>query len=73
MSTSNKHLVIGFDGGGTKTAVICIDARTREVIGSAKVGSTNWNNVGVESAKKELIEGIKISVGNRSLSEGLHR
>jgi N-acetylglucosamine kinase-like BadF-type ATPase len=47
------EVVIGVDGGGTKTAVVALDMQ-RKVVFSEKFGSTNQNSVGVDTARKTL-------------------
>lgn len=63
MATSHHapRLVVGLDGGGTKTAAVAVDATTPHpatptaaaqipLLGRAQAGSTNWNSVGLETA-----------------------
>ncbi|HRJ43155.1 MAG: hypothetical protein KJZ86_19015 [Caldilineaceae bacterium] len=49
----NRQLVLGIDGGGTKTAAVVMDG-TRRVLGRGQAGSTNWNSVGKETARSNL-------------------
>ncbi len=49
----NTPLVLGIDGGGTKTAAVVMDGEGR-VLGRGQAGSTNWNSVGLEIAHANL-------------------
>lgn len=55
---NQKNLVIGVDGGGTKTNIVCVDIKTKEIKGFFKTDSTNINNVGMETAKENLKNGF---------------
>ncbi|MFZ1756685.1 MAG: BadF/BadG/BcrA/BcrD ATPase family protein [Caldilineaceae bacterium] len=46
-------IVLGIDGGGTKTVAVVMN-REQQVLGRAQAGSTNWNSVGVETARNNL-------------------
>lgn len=46
-------IVLGIDGGGTKTVAVVMDGEGR-VLGRGQAGSTNWNSVGVENAQANL-------------------
>jgi len=61
-------VVLGVDGGGTKTSTACIDVASLKTIGNAKTGSSNWNSVGVETTRESLREGIlgSLAVANKS-------
>lgn len=50
-------MYIGVDGGGTKTAFALVFANG-ELYRTVVTGCTNWNSVGKESAKTELIKGL---------------
>jgi N-acetylglucosamine kinase-like BadF-type ATPase len=70
---SNKKLVIGVDGGGSKTAIACVDVtklKTNDdaVVGTALSGCTNWNSVGVDVAKQNLFQGINEAITNANAS-----
>jgi N-acetylglucosamine kinase-like BadF-type ATPase len=67
METKNS-VVIGVDGGGTKTNIVCIDHSSKAVLGQTKTTSTNWNSVGAQVAKKTLTEGIKDCLNNAKCS-----
>jgi len=51
-------IVLGVDGGGTKTAVVCVDTTTKQLLGSFVSPCSNPNSVGIESAKEAVKEGI---------------
>ncbi|MBC8183988.1 hypothetical protein H8E88_23075 [candidate division KSB1 bacterium] len=51
------HYVIGVDGGGTKTELVLIDLEGN-LVGMEKVGSTNYQAVGGERLRDELLEGF---------------
>jgi N-acetylglucosamine kinase-like BadF-type ATPase len=51
------HYVIGVDGGGTKTELALIDLEGN-LVGMEKVGSTNYQAVGGEQLRDELLEGF---------------
>lgn len=53
----SEQLVLGIDGGGTKTEAVVMDMRGAEV-GRAHAGSANWNSVGVETARAHLAEAV---------------
>jgi N-acetylglucosamine kinase-like BadF-type ATPase len=61
MTSSTYGAVIGVDGGGTKTDVQVADADGR-VLGSASVGCTNHETVGLESAMAELRRGVEVAL-----------
>ena len=45
----HKQLVLGVDGGGTKTACVAID-RNGTALGAGQSGSANYHNVGQDVA-----------------------
>ncbi|KAK9843693.1 hypothetical protein WJX81_002676 [Elliptochloris bilobata] len=45
-----RQVIVGVDGGGTKTGVSILDAATKELLAQTVAGSTNWNSVGKEPA-----------------------
>jgi len=60
---SNKgSLIIGVDGGGTKTSTCCLSAESKKVLGVVKTESSNWNSVGNDKAKEALRDGIHGSI-----------
>lgn len=62
----SKGLVLGIDGGGTKTVAVLM-AQDRTELGRGQAGSTNWNSVGIERAHSHLDEAI-----DGALSSGGH-
>jgi len=54
---NNNQFVIGVDGGGTKTAVVLADMNGK-IVKRAVSGISNPRNVGIESAVKNVAEGI---------------
>lgn len=55
----SQSVVIGIDGGGTKTAISCLELSTKTVLARATKPSTNWNSVGIAVAKQNLQDGIE--------------
>lgn len=62
-------VVIGVDGGGTKTNVVCLDCSTKKILAQIKTTSTNWNSVGAENAKKTLLDGINSCLAEAKISK----
>lgn len=76
-SHGTRRLVVGLDGGGTKTAAVVVDAATLPpatpgaaaqipLLGRAQAGSTNWNSVGLETAHanwRDVIEQAVAAAG----------
>jgi len=60
-------VVIGIDGGGTKTKVVCMNTEN-VVLGESLTGSTNWNSVGDSDAFKNLKDGIEVVLQNSKVS-----
>lgn len=60
-------IVLGIDGGGTKTVAVVMDS-DRRVLGRGQAGSTNWNSVGVENARANLhaVAGVALAEAGRS-------
>ena len=52
-----EKIFVGVDGGGTKTALVAVDSEGRELARSVS-GPLNYNFVGLDSAVKNLKEGI---------------
>jgi N-acetylglucosamine kinase-like BadF-type ATPase len=50
-------LVLGVDGGGSKTHALVADARG-EVLGFATAGRSNWEDIGLEAAGAALAEAV---------------
>lgn len=65
-----SSIVLGVDGGGTKTVAVVMDGE-RRVLGWAQAGSTNWNSVGVESARTNLhaVAEMALAEAGRSVSD----
>ena len=59
-----RSIILGLDGGGTKTVCVAVplgtveDARTP--LARVVVGSTNWNSVGVDQARANLKDAVDI-------------
>jgi glucosamine kinase len=76
-----KELIIGVDGGGTRSRILIIDSVTQEVVGRAESGPANintsveesWNSIlhGIENILKEKLESIAKKKFNLSLVAGL--
>jgi N-acetylglucosamine kinase-like BadF-type ATPase len=49
----NPAIVVGLDGGGTKTHAMVADARGR-ILGFATSGPTNWEGVGLEGTRTQV-------------------
>lgn len=62
-----NDIIIGIDGGGTKTRLAAVDTDTGKIVSTAEVGGINACTLGAETAVQNFIEGIRaldISVGN---------
>lgn len=66
----DRRLVLGIDGGGTKTVAVVMDG-TQQIIGRGQAGSTNWNSVGVESARANLqtVTGLALQMAGASSAD----
>ncbi|MBP5270351.1 MAG: hypothetical protein ILO42_05265, partial [Clostridia bacterium] len=53
-----RRIIIGADGGGTKTRLAALDADTLQPVASAVCGSIHWLSMGVPAAARELEKGI---------------
>jgi len=63
-----RNIIIGVDGGGTKTALAAIDAVTHCKVSSSRAGSIYMGAVGKEKAllsMKEAFEGLHLSSTDR--------
>ncbi len=60
-----KNLYIGVDGGGTKTAMVCIDDGGR-CVAKCVCGPLNYNFVGVDAAVRELKRGVELLAVDKS-------
>ena len=53
-----RNVLIGVDGGGTKTNLIALDAATGQTVATASSGSIHALSLGMETAVKNLKSGI---------------
>ena len=51
-------LVLGIDGGGTKTTALLADGEGR-ILGRGFAGSSNYHTIGLAAAGEALLEGIR--------------
>jgi len=58
-----KIPLLAFDGGGTKSLVVLTD-RVGNRLGEGRAGPCNYQGVGKERAKQELIQGIRKAILN---------
>lgn len=56
-NSQKRELVIGIDGGGTKTACVILNSQGT-ILAQVRVGSCNRNSVGEEKARENLAQGI---------------
>ncbi|MEZ4622579.1 MAG: BadF/BadG/BcrA/BcrD ATPase family protein [Caldilineaceae bacterium] len=56
-TTAKPTLVLGIDGGGTKTACVIMDEK-QTILAQVRVGSSNRNSIGDQQAKENLAQGI---------------
>ena len=52
-------IIVGVDGGGTKTKLVAVDVATGKTSATATVGGINACTLGVTGAAKNLLEGIE--------------
>jgi glucosamine kinase len=57
-------IIVGVNGGGTKTEVLCCDENGK-IIGSGRAGSSNLHNIGLEDA----VKAIKAAVSEATAEE----
>jgi N-acetylglucosamine kinase-like BadF-type ATPase len=68
-----QRLILGLDGGGTKTVCVALDAATEPpatpdaaafipILGRAQSASTNWNSVGVDAAHAAFDAAVRQTV-----------
>jgi N-acetylglucosamine kinase-like BadF-type ATPase len=62
-------LVLGVDGGGSKTHALVADARG-EVLGFASAGRSNWEDIGLEAAGAALAEAVGGALGMAGVAPG---
>jgi len=60
---------LGVDGGGTKTLCVCVDIQNGAVLGSSEEGCTNWNSVGSDAAKHNLLSSFRQALKNANVAE----
>jgi N-acetylglucosamine kinase-like BadF-type ATPase len=58
---SKTSLVLGVDGGGTKTACVIMDSSHR-VLGRGEAGASNWHSVGPEAARRNTAAAIHMAL-----------
>ncbi|CAK0779442.1 hypothetical protein CVIRNUC_004775 [Coccomyxa viridis] len=49
-----RQVLVGVDGGGSKTDCVILDAQTKELLGRSAGGASNWNSVGQDAALNTL-------------------
>lgn len=66
---AGQGVLLGVDGGGTKTDVVVadLDGRSR---GTARVGCTNHESVGLETAMSELARGVHDALADAGAAVG---
>jgi N-acetylglucosamine kinase-like BadF-type ATPase len=57
------EVVVGVDGGGTKTDVVVADL-TGAPLGTAQAGPANWETIGTEAMAAEIGRGVEIALAN---------
>jgi N-acetylglucosamine kinase-like BadF-type ATPase len=69
---SSPRVVIGLDGGGTKTIACVVDTKTRTQLSSCKTLSSNKYSVGETKAKNEIFNAMNgaLKEANLNLSNG---
>lgn len=60
-------VVLGVDGGGTKTACVVVASNGR-VLGRGQGASSNWNSVGFEAARRHTEEAITAALADAGLA-----
>ncbi|MFV0428287.1 MAG: BadF/BadG/BcrA/BcrD ATPase family protein, partial [Arachnia sp.] len=63
------RVVIGLDGGGTKTACVVLDG-ARSELGRSRGGSTNINSVGADGARAALTDTIHAALLDAGCEHG---
>lgn len=66
-------MVLGVDGGGTKTMTVCLD-KEKNVIGQFASACSNHNSVGPELAREAIHAGITgaLSAAGKTVNDGLY-
>jgi len=62
-----NHYVIGVDGGGTKTEFVLLDFSSN-VLGRSRGGSTNYQVIGGDNLKKELLDAFTMLMRTTNIS-----
>lgn len=65
---SQSCVVVGVDGGGTKTHCSVVDVETEKVLGTGVAGCSNQNSVGKEKAKEAVSEAIANALSTANLT-----
>ena len=69
-----RELILGADGGGTKTKLVAVDARTGAEVAKAIAGSIHVHIMGMETAVANMqtaIRGLRLSRDDRILALGI--
>lgn len=67
-ASKRTRLVLGVDGGATKTACIAIDQATRQAVAQAAAGPSNWSSVGKEEALQALERAVSDTLAACSMT-----
>eukprot|EP01026_Neomeris_dumetosa_P018475 TRINITY_DN17236_c0_g1_i1.p1 TRINITY_DN17236_c0_g1~~TRINITY_DN17236_c0_g1_i1.p1 ORF type:complete len:337 (-),score=49.09 TRINITY_DN17236_c0_g1_i1:88-1098(-) len=74
MSTNSNNIqnelqiVIGVDGGGSKTACAVLEVSSKTLLGTSQTGSANQNSVGQQKADENLMKSILLALNNANKS-----
>ncbi|MEW6231145.1 MAG: BadF/BadG/BcrA/BcrD ATPase family protein [Chloroflexota bacterium] len=63
-----SELILGIDGGGTKTVCVLADDRGK-ALGRGRSGSSNYNSVGIERARRSILEAVAGAFAAAGLAE----
>lgn len=69
-----RELILGADGGGTKTNLLAVDAHTGEPVARSTAGSIHTVFMGLQTAARhmeEAVRGLNLSDGDRILALGI--
>ncbi len=61
-------LVAGVDGGGTKTVAVVVEKESLTVVGVGISGPSNYHNVGLEKAVKNIVDAVYEASGGRRVA-----
>ena len=64
-----RELLLGLDGGGSKTLALLADAEGR-VLGRGTAGSSNYQNIGAQAAQAALNQAIAAAFADAGIAEG---